>query len=155
MPPDIGDGGGGEPLRASGEGGAPHASKAVRGIIIERFGDEIPTKTLQNWKSDIEGQMEKYNLSKEYIQEVIDRALRDVKRERENSGTPSGKDTGAKTPGDNESGNRERARNHLKLEGRSSPTHGEVQHGERLRQGGHRQRPLRSLKTSGNPWGER
>ena len=56
-------------------GGAPYDCKAVRGIIIERFGDEIPIKTLKNWKTDIEGQRDKFNLSMEYIQEVLDRAL--------------------------------------------------------------------------------
>jgi len=43
----------------------------VRRLIIERFGDEIPFNTLWNWKSDIEGQREKYNLLLEYIKEVL------------------------------------------------------------------------------------
>ncbi len=95
-----------------GVGGAPYDPPAVRSTIIERFGDEITTKTLSNWKSDLEGQREKYNIPMEYIQEVLGRAFKDAtgaKLKREESGKPNGKNPGRKTgpngPGEDDSGN--------------------------------------------------
>ena len=45
MPLDIGDGGGGEPLRASGEGGAPYASMGVAFIAFSRVYGWKPTES--------------------------------------------------------------------------------------------------------------
>ena len=44
-------------------------------MIRERFGVDIASKTISNWKSNLPGYMEKYGIRDDYIKEVIDRCL--------------------------------------------------------------------------------
>jgi len=58
-----------------GVGGSPYKPREIVRLIDERFGVSISTKTISNWKSDLRGYMERYNIGEVYIKEVIDRGL--------------------------------------------------------------------------------
>jgi len=58
-----------------GVGGSPYKPREIVRLIKERFDVKISTKTISNWKSDLPGYMERYNIGEDYVKEVIDRGL--------------------------------------------------------------------------------
>lgn len=73
-----------------GVGGSPYKPREITRLVKERFGVDISTKTVSNWKSNLSETMEKYKITNEYVKEVIDRGLFGDLRERGVSEEPVG-----------------------------------------------------------------
>lgn len=58
-----------------GVGGSPYEPREIINLVRERFGVNIASKTISNWKGDIPGYMQRYNIGEDYIREVIERGL--------------------------------------------------------------------------------
>lgn len=77
-----------------GVGGSPYKPRDISRLVKERFGVNISTQTIFNWKSNLPKTMETYKITNEYIKEVIDRGLfgdlREQVKSKESSGEPLG-----------------------------------------------------------------
>jgi hypothetical protein len=58
-----------------GVGGSPYKPREITRLVKERFGVDVSTKTISNWKSNLPETMEKYKITDAYVKEVIDRGL--------------------------------------------------------------------------------
>lgn len=58
-----------------GAGGMPYSNKEIAKLVEDRFGKKISAKTIKNWNYDIPAQMERHQITDEYIKEVVARVL--------------------------------------------------------------------------------
>ena len=77
-----------------GVGGSPYKPREIARLVKERFGTSISTKTISNWKSNLPDYMKTYNITEEYVKEVIDRGLFGDLREKGSSKEPVGEPKG-------------------------------------------------------------